>query len=740
VTTPEESDRPKRIVIVGAGPSGLSTAFHLTDPDINPNWRDHYEVDVYQMGWRAGGKGATGRNADACERIEEHGIHVFGNFYFNAVRMLQSAFAEIDWDDGDKYRTMDEVFLPSNTSSETEYVDGRWQHSVGVLMNSPGNPWTGPVDLDERDIVGRILENMDRILAAMMATKHGGDPSLFDRIMGIFRRLAGDELERWADRIEQYLDEHNRDPVPPNKARHSEMVDQLAELARVLGALHLELPHSTPLRDGYIEADLIVAVLRGLVDDDVATRGIDAIDGENYRDWLARHGASQTTLKSGRPQALPNTALGYECGDTTAIPTMSATAYVNFFCRWVIGHGPGGLFFREGTGDTLIKPLYRLLVQRGVRFHYFHKLSDVVPDADPDDRSVARLVFDVQATPLGGTYDPLRRLDDGGLVWPNRPLYDQLAEGVALQEGTELHGRGYDLESWWTAWQPVGSLTLEAGRDFDQVVLATPISTLEHTCSGLIERSDDWQRMVANVKSAATQAVQIWIDRPTGEIGWDQLQGTDRYLGGIFAQDLTSYCDFSDLIAEERWPEANRPKGLIYLIGALSDPDRIPPFDDHDFPRREEDRVRWMTVQFLRTIDGLLPNASHSPIDPRSFDFGMLVSPQPSDPPSRGVNQFAQQYWRANVDPNERYTLNVAGSMQHRLEAWGSTFDNLVLTGDWIYTGWNVGSFEGAVMSGKLASLTLTGAPGLDQVWGYSFLQASRPAPPPPRLDLTATT
>ena len=45
-----------------------------------------------------------------------------------------------------------------------------------------------------------------------------------------------------------------------------------------------------------------------------------------------------------------------------------------------------------------------------------------------------------------------------------------------------------------------------------------------------------------------------------------------------------------------------------------------------------------------------------------------------------------------------------AGSAKYRLEAGGSGFDNLILAGDWIYNGLNVGSFEGAVMGGKLAA------------------------------------
>jgi hypothetical protein len=77
-------------------------------------------------------------------------------------------------------------------------------------------------------------------------------------------------------------------------------------------------------------------VLRGIIDDDLVVKGIDSIDGENYREWLARHGASTTTLASGAPQVYPNTAPP-TMRDTTAIPSMSAMAFVSFFLRQVLG-------------------------------------------------------------------------------------------------------------------------------------------------------------------------------------------------------------------------------------------------------------------------------------------------------------------------------------------------------------------------------------------------------------------
>jgi len=76
------------------------------------------------------------------------------------------------------------------------------------------------------------------------------------------------------------------------------------------------------------------------------------------------------------------------------------------------------------------------------------------------------------------------------------------------------------------------------------------------------------------------------------------------------------------------------------------------------------------------------------------------------------------------VRGRKRFT-SPPGSTACRLKAWGSGFTNLTLAGDWIYTGLNVGSFEGTVMSGKLASHALTGFPALDTIYGYP---APRPA------------
>ena len=67
----------RKIAILGGGAGSLAAAHFLS---AAPDWRERYEITVYQQGWRLGGKGASGRNAQLGQRIEEHGLHIWFGF------------------------------------------------------------------------------------------------------------------------------------------------------------------------------------------------------------------------------------------------------------------------------------------------------------------------------------------------------------------------------------------------------------------------------------------------------------------------------------------------------------------------------------------------------------------------------------------------------------------------------------------------------------------------------------
>jgi uncharacterized protein with NAD-binding domain and iron-sulfur cluster len=111
-------------------------------------------------------------------------------------------------------------------------------------------------------------------------------------------------------------------------------------------------------------------------------------------------------------------------------------------------------------------------------------------------------------------------------------------------------------------------------------------------------------------------------------------------------------------------------------------------------------------LQFLQQyIAHLWPNG----IDPetRALDWGFLFDPTNASAEAR----LNWQYWRANIDPSERYVLSVPNSIAARIPSEHSGFDNLYLAGDWTKNGLDAGCVEAAVMSGMQASRGISGYP-----------------------------
>ena len=79
----------KKVAILGGGVGSMTAAFELTQ---EPDWQDKYDITVYQLGWRLGGKGASGRDRKRGARILEHGLHVWGGYYDNSFRVMRECY------------------------------------------------------------------------------------------------------------------------------------------------------------------------------------------------------------------------------------------------------------------------------------------------------------------------------------------------------------------------------------------------------------------------------------------------------------------------------------------------------------------------------------------------------------------------------------------------------------------------------------------------------------------------
>ena len=113
----------EKLVILGGGAAAITAAFELS----RPGWRERFEsITVYQVGWRLGGKGASGRGRHG--RIEEHGLHLWLGFYENAFRVMQDCYAELGRPPGAPLARWDDAFKKSSRVVLEDPHRGTWAH------------------------------------------------------------------------------------------------------------------------------------------------------------------------------------------------------------------------------------------------------------------------------------------------------------------------------------------------------------------------------------------------------------------------------------------------------------------------------------------------------------------------------------------------------------------------------------------------------------------------------------
>jgi uncharacterized protein with NAD-binding domain and iron-sulfur cluster len=351
---------------------------------------------------------------------------------------------------------------------------------------------------------------------------------------------------------------------------------------------------------------------------------------------------------------------------------------------------------QAGMGDTVFAPFYLALKKRGVKFKFFHRVS-ALHLGGLDKRTVTSIDVDVQArTKDGLEYDPL--VDVNGLAcWPSDTLWSQIAEPADQHINFE-NPKSPSLETY----------TIEFEKDFDAVVLATPIATLPVLAKELIDAEPRWQSMVENVKTVRTQGLQLWLKPTAYELGWTAMG--QPLLAGFHRSPLNTWADMSHLGPRESWPYGRErfPLNQTYFCG---------PMLTTDDPIEENRRVSMDLVQ--NAIGWILPAATVPKGSAGPLDYELLVDNRAS--PGVGVERMNAQYFRANYWPSELFTLSVHKSTKHRIAPGETGFHNVVIAGDWTENGFNIGNVEATTMSGMLASNALVGYPKRADIIGVDF-------------------
>jgi uncharacterized protein with NAD-binding domain and iron-sulfur cluster len=623
--------------------AGLAAAWRLTSPD-GPG----ADVTVYQRGWRLGGKAASSRGRHG--RVEEHGLHVWLGYYDNAFRLVRQVYAELDRPSTDPtcpITTWRDGFSPASIIGLGDEREGGAHNWLAAF---PTNDLV-PGDGGERHGLAATLTQATALLAQFSAS--------------VVR------------------------PPPPGDAvlstRPVRSTTTGPVTTAVIDAVGAGPPDAFGLERGLGFIDILVTIVRGLAADDVLRRGYQCIDGEDYAEWLARHGAQPASLASPLLRAMYDLGFAYEGGDHDR-PRVSAATGIELALKMFFGYR-GSLFWkvRAGLGDVAIAPLHQALRARGVRFELFHRLDRL----QLRDRSVAAVTLGRQVALRSGvdSYDPLVRVGDLP-VFADHPDLDQLDAPDDLL--------GHDLESHWCQWPDAGSVTLEAGRDYDALVLATSVGMLPFVASELLAADPRWQAMVDNLGTVATQACQVWLGPDERSLGWP-------YPGATMAAGQPPFDTFSstsEVVTFEDWPADRQPRTQASFCATLSD-DLLPDPTAPEYKDAAEEVVRGHARGLLAEQVRHLWPAAH---DEDGFRWELVVD----------------QYTRANVDPSDRYVQALPGSDRFRLRADGSGFDNLFLAGDWIDSGVNIGCIEAAVLSGLQAGNAALGRPITDGTTGFA--------------------
>ena len=446
--------------------------------------------------------------------------------------------------------------------------------------------------------------------------------------------------------------------------------------------------------------DLGLAVARGLLVDILphGEKGFARIDDLEFRDWLATHGAHADTTWSAPVRSLYTLGFAFAGGRADAAHASAAAGValrvlldIAFQCK-----GATLWQMQAGMGDTVFTPFYEVLRDRGVRFEFFHRVTGL--ELTRTETFIERIRLSRQVRLRSAPYQPL--VPVGGLpCWPSEPRWDQIENGEAIAR--DLRESGLSLDSAWCRLPGEEPVTLELGRDFDLVVLAIPVGALATLTPQLRDASESWAVMTEKVSTVATQAFQLWSAVSLDRLGW--LSGPT--VQTTYAEPFDTWAVMSRLLPREQWPPPNVPESLHYFCGALADDVFPPPLDDPTFPVRQASRVRDGAVAWLDTEAGHLWPRAVDKGPAGGFDWSLLADPSAG----RGVARFGSQYWRANVDPSERYVLSVPGSTRFRLPPGESGFANLYLAGDWTATRLSAGCIESAVESGRCAARAICG-------------------------------
>ena len=139
-------------------------------------------------------------------------------------------------------------------------------------------------------------------------------------------------------------------------------------------------------------------------------------------------GSAGTAAASGARQSVfvkcwYDAVIAYQEGDPDK-PRMSAAVALHAIYRAFFTY-KGNFAYQmvHEMGDAWVAPIVQALINRGVKFHFFHRVWDLLPGRDAEGRPVLDgIVLERQVADTQG-HDLFTTLKGGRKVWPRRPTF-----------------------------------------------------------------------------------------------------------------------------------------------------------------------------------------------------------------------------------------------------------------------------------------------------------------------------
>jgi uncharacterized protein with NAD-binding domain and iron-sulfur cluster len=755
----------KRVAILGAGPAGLAAAMALSESP-------EYSVHVYQMGWKAGGKCATGREAEHLRSLQNGSHYLFG-CYENAIGLLAEAHRVLARHPGEasRFGSFERDLVPRNlivskqpaAAADGRGVSGDWFRYMPQNMAQPGDGSKLPSFFDFlttglQYAAAFAVDCAVSVVPASSRPRHLGarlcqwalplcphEPGLRARLtraaLAPARSLtnrsaaAASRLVRKGVALGALL-------VPEAGARalgrgwSQRWPRGVQGVRRAVDAFWERSANGPPqlseqLRRSAVLLDLVGTLFIGFwVDGLHRPGGFARIDRLDFREWLARHGAREETRQSAIITSWYDAIISYERGDVEQGQCSAGLTVHSLLRAMVTYKGAFAYQLRAEVGDSLIAPLVRALELRGVQFHFFERVEQLVVDSSRGLATEVVLAKQVADPPAGARFIEVmdHELGQARCAWPAAPWCDVAAQ---IEPPLDSYYSTHQVGKRRLVLRPEGQ-RLDAADDtyFDVIISALPLQVMEDV---LVDSSrldgphldslpgqaahgpgmqgaarglpPAWQECFSKLQVIESQAIRMWFNVPLrardardGEpsLGWQQ---SPPILSGHTPPHST-WEDNSQAVSIHAFPEAHRPRTIATLFGPLPTGALNP--RTHAHYQAQKSAAQAAALAFVENdMLELWPGLQRQ---------GEVAWDAFIDLEHRsGRARFSWQDVVANVGPNESYIACFPGTLQYRIRPDESGFANLYVAGDWTRNGFEIGSVEGAVVSGLKAAKALSG-------------------------------